>query len=112
MKKVTKEYLEEYVQDVGESEKRHYKYSSFYITIEHTITQEDVDKMAKWGDDASDFLNVRVTKSGMWDYNDGTEWDSTEYTKVESYQEFVPEVVIPEHYVTKYKYTTFEPVWE
>ena len=112
MKKVTKEYLEDYVQDVGESEKEHRKYSSFYITIEHTITQEDIDKMAKEGVDASDFLNVRVTKHGMWDDSWGTEWDSTEYKKEEPYQMLIPERVIPEHHVTIHKRIPFEPVWE
>lgn len=112
MKKVTKEYLEDYVRDVGGTEKEHRKYSSFYITLEHTIAQEDIDEMAKEGVGAGDLLSVRVTKHGMWDDSYGAEWDCVEYMKVEPYQELVPEVVIPEHYVTKYKQTTFEPVWE
>jgi len=48
----------------------------------------------------------------MWDDSNGTEWDSVSYEKVEEYQELVPEVVIPEHYVTKTRTQEFKPAWE
>lgn len=111
MKKITEEQLWEYVSEVGESEKEFREYSSFYITTSHTIRQPDVDDLAGEGLDASDFLNVLVSRNGMWDDSWGTDWDSTTYEKVEEYQELVPEVVIPEHYVTKYKTATFKPVF-
>lgn len=112
MKKVTKDVLLDYVTDVGELEKEHRKYSTSYCSVSHTITQEDVDCIAQGcREDASDFLGVNITRNGIWDDSYGTEWWSVEYAKMESYQELVPEVVIPEHYVTKYKQTPFEPVW-
>lgn len=112
MNKITAENLKEYVSDVGEFEKEHRKYSSFYCWVTHTFTQEDIDKLAEWGFDASDFLNVCVTMNGMWDDSNGTEWDSVDYCKVEEYQELVPEQVIPAHYVTKQKTEKFVPTWE
>ena len=113
MKKVTEDVLLDYVTDVGEFEKEHRKYSTFYCSVSHTITQKDVDCIAQGcREDASDFLGVNVTRNGMWDDSYGTEWESVEYSKVEEYKEFVPEVVIPEHYVTKYKTHPFDPVWD
>ena len=102
----------DYVSDVGEFEKEHRKYSSFYCTVSHTIKQEDIDALAEDDVDASDFLGVLITRNGTWDDSWGTEWDDTSYEKVEECQELVPEVVIPEHYVTKYKTKTFKPVFE
>lgn len=112
MKKITEQDLLDYVSDVGEFEKEHRKYSSFYCTVSHTIKQEDIDALAEDDVDASDFLGVLVTRNGTWDDSWGTEWDDTSYEKVEECQELVPEVVIPEHYVTKYKTKTFKPVFE
>lgn len=113
MRKVTEEEIIEYVREMGEFEKEHRKYSSFYCWANHTIKQEDVENIAKWYEaDASGFLNVNVSMSGLWDDSYGTEWNDIEYSKVEEYKEFVPEVVIPEHYVTKYKSHPFVPVWE
>ena len=112
MKKITENELLEYVSEVGEFEKEHRKYSSFYCTVNHTFTQNDIDELAKEGVDAADFLNVLVVRNGVWDDSYGTEWDSTIYEKVQEYQELIPEVVIPEHYVTKYKTSTFKPVFE
>lgn len=103
MKKITEQDLLEYVSDVGEFEKEHRKYSFFYCTVTHTITQEDIEALAEDEVDASDFLGVLITRNGTWDDSWGTEWDDTTYEKVEEYQELVPEVVIPEHYVTKVK---------
>jgi hypothetical protein len=111
MNKITEDYLLEYISDVGEFEKEHRKYSSFWCTVTHLITQEDVDALAEDDVDASDFLNVLVTRNGMWSDSDGTDWDSTTYEKLQEYQELVPEVVIPEHYVTKYKTSAFKPVF-
>jgi hypothetical protein len=112
MKKITEDYLLEYVSDVGEFEKEHRKYSSFYCTVTHTINQEDIEALAEDDVDASDFLGVLITRNGTWDDSWGTEWDETTYEKVQEYQELVPEVVIPEHYVTKYKTSAFKPVFE
>lgn len=112
MNKITEDYLLEYVSDVGEFEKEHRRYSSFYCTVSHTMKQEDIDALAGDDVDASDFLGVLITRNGTWDDSWGTEWDETTYEKVEEYQELVPEVVIPEHYVTKYKTKAFKPVFE
>lgn len=112
MKKITEQYLLEYVSDVGEFEKEHRKYSSFYCTVTHTITQTDIEELKEDDVDASDFLGVLITRNGIWDDSNGTDWDDTTYEKVEEYQELVPEVVIPEHYVTKYKTKAFKPVFE
>ena len=112
MNKITEQDLLEYVSDVGEFEKEHRKYSSFWCTVTHRITQEDIDALADDDIDASDFLNVLITRNGMWSDGDGTDWDETTYEKLQEYQELVPEVVIPEHYVTKYKTSAFKPVFE
>lgn len=112
MRKITEQDLLDYVSDVGEFEKEHRKYSSFYCTVSQTITQTDIEELKEDDLDASDFLGVRITRNGMWSDVDGTDWDDTTYEKVEEYQEIVPEVVIPEHYVTKYKTKTFKPVFE
>jgi len=111
MNKITEDYLLEYVSDVGEFEKEHRKYSSFYCTVTHRITQEDVEALAEDDVDASDFLNVLITRNGMWSDSDGTDWDSVTYEKLQEYQELVPEVVIAEHWVTKYKTSAFKPVF-
>lgn len=112
MNKITEDYLLEYVSDVGEFEKEHRKYSSFYCTVSHTMKQEDIDALAEDDVDASDFLGVLITRNGIWDDSNGTDWDGTTYEKLQEYQELVPEVVIPEHYVTKYKTSAFKPVFE
>ena len=112
MKKITEDYLLDYVSDVGEFEKEHRKYSSFYCMVTHRFTQEDIEALAEDDVDASDFLHVLVTRNGMWDDSNGTDWDETTYEKLQEYQELVPEVVIPEHYVTKYKTSAFKPVFE
>ena len=112
MNKITKEQLQDYVAEVGEFEKEHRKYSSFYCNATHILTQEDIDELAEDGMDATDFLNVCITLSGMWDDSNGTDWDSMDFYKVEEYQELVPEQIIPAHYVTKQKTEKFVPTWE
>lgn len=112
MNKITEGYLLEYISDVGEFEKEHRKYSSFYCTVSHTMKQEDIEALAEDDVDASDFLGVLITRNGTWDDSWGTEWDDTTYEKMQEYQELVPEVVIAEHYVTKYKTEAFKPVFE
>ena len=112
MNKITKEYLEDYVAELGEFETEHRKYSSFYATCSYTFKQADIDTLKAEDVDASDFLNVCITLNGMWDDSNGTEWDSMDFCKVEEYQELVPEVVIPAHYVTNWKTEVFVPVWE
>lgn len=111
MEKITEPQLKDYVADVGQFEKEHRKYSSFYCWTTHTFTQADIDELKEDGIDASDFLNVCVTMNGTWDDSWGTDWDSVDYCKVEEYQELVPEQVIPAHYITKTKTEEFDPVW-
>lgn len=112
MNKICEDVLLDYVSDVGEFEKEHRKGSSFWCTLTHTITEADVKELEEDDIDASDFLGVLITRNGMWDGNWGSDWNDTTYEKVEEYQELVPEVVIPEHYVTKYKTKAFKPVFE
>lgn len=106
--KISEAVLLEYVGEVGEFEKEHRKYSSFYCSVSHKITQHDIEVLAEYGD-ASDFLNVLVERQGTWDDSWGTEWDDTTYTLLESYEEVVPEVVIPAHTITKYRSKPFTP---
>lgn len=114
MRKITEQELLEYVSEVGEFSKEHRKYSSFYCTVTHTIDETDVKNLATVDGevDASDFLGVLITRNGTWDDSWGTEWDDTTYEKVEEYQELVPEVVIPEHFETRYRTSAFKPVFE
>ena len=112
MDKITKEYLEDYVADMGVFEKEHRKYSSFYCSTTYTITQTDIEELKNEGVDASDFLNVCVTLNGTWSDSDGCDWTDMDFCKVEEYQELVPEVVIPEHFITKQRAEVFVPVWE
>lgn len=112
MKKICEDVLLDYVSDVGQFEKEHRKGSSFWCTLTHTITEVDVKELAEDDVDASDFLGVLITRNGTRDDSWGSDWDDTTYEKVEEYQELVPEVVIPEHYVTKYKTSAFKPMFE
>lgn len=112
LRKITKKEIKEYVSEVGEWEKEHRKYSSFYCWSTHVFTQADIDELASEGIDASEFLGVMVTMNGMWDDSYGTEWDSIDYSKVEEYEEHVPEKVIPAHTVTRTRTEKFVPVWE
>lgn len=112
MNKICEDVLLDYVSDVGEFEKEHRKGPSSWCTLTHTITEADVKELAEDDVDASDFLGVLITRNGTWDDSWGTEWDDTTYEQVEEYQELVPEVVIPEHYVTRQKLSAFKPVFE
>lgn len=112
MKRITKEQIQEYVSDVGEFEKEHRKYSSFYATATHTFSQEDVDKLAEYDTDASELLGVTVTLSGYWDDSNGCEWVDVIFNKYEEYQELIPEVVIPAHYETKYREVPFDVTFD
>ncbi len=112
LRKITEEEIKEYVSEVGDFDKEHRKYSSFYCWSSLTFTQEHIDEFKEEGVDASQLLDVCVTMSGQWDDNWGTEWDSIDYCKVEEYQELVPEQIIPEHYVTKQRTTPFKPEFE
>lgn len=111
LNKITEAVLLEYVGEVGDFEKEHRKGSSFYCSLNYTITQDDIDELAEWGD-ASDFLDVRISRNGYWDDNWGTDWSDTTYEKLERYEEHVPEVVIPAHTVTKYRTKPFTPEFE
>ena len=112
MNKITKDCLQEYVSDLGEFEKEHRKYGSFYASCTYTFKQADIDTLKEEDVDASDFLNVCVTLNGYWSECDGCEWDSMDFCKVEEYEELVPEQIIPAHYVTNWKTEVFVPVWE
>lgn len=109
--KITKEQLVDYVAEVGEFEKEHRKYSSFYCWSTHLITEQDVKVLAEEGVDASDFLGVLVTLNGMWDDSYGTEWDDPEFSKMEEYEELVPEQIIPAHTVKKQRTEKFDYKW-
>lgn len=113
LRKITEEEIKDYVSEVGEFEKDHRKGSSFWCWATHTFNEADIKDLRETDCvDASDFLGVCVTLSGMWDDNWGTEWDEVTYSKVEEYQELVPEQIIPEHYVTKQRTTPFKPEFE
>ena len=112
MNKITKDYLEEYISELGEMETEHRRGSTFFANCSHTFTQTDIEELKQEGVDASDFLSVCVTLSGIYDDNNGCDWDSMDFCKVEEYQELVPEQVIPAHYVTKQKTEKFVPTWE
>lgn len=113
MAKVTEEDIKEVVLEVGKMEKEHRRGSTFYASISHVITQEDVDFISEeWERDATDFLGIQVVLSGIYDDNYGFDDLDIEYYKVEEYQELVPEKVIPAHYVNKAKTEPFVPEWE
>lgn len=110
--KITKEQLIDYVAEEGEFQKEHRKYSSFYCWASHKFTQQDIDTLKEDGIDASELIGVLVTLNGTWDDSWGTEWDDMAFEKVEEYEEFVPEQIIPEHYVTKTKTVPVKLVFE
>lgn len=113
MRKITEEEIEDYVQDVGKMEREHRRGSTFHASVAHIFTQEDVDWISEqWDADAAGFLGAQVGLHGI--YNDDYGWDELDisYQKVEEHQVLVPEVVIPEHYVTEYKTYPFDPVWD
>ena len=112
MDKITKEYLEDYVAELGDMETEHRRGGTFYANCSYTFKQADIDTLKDEDVDASDFLNVCVTLNGYYDDNNGCDWNSMDFCKVEEYQELVPKVVIPAHYVTKQKTEVFVPVWE
>ncbi len=110
--KITKDYLEEYVSELGEMETEHRKGSTFYASSSYTFKQADIDTLKDEGIDASDFLNVCITLNGMWDDSYGTEWDSMDFYKVEEYEELVPEQIIPARTVRKQRTEKFDYKWE
>lgn len=112
MNKITKEYLQDYVSELGEFETEHRKGSSFYASCSYTLKQDDIDTLKNEGVDASDFLNVCITLNGDWSDDWGCEWHDMDFCKVEEYQELVPEQIIPEHFITKQRTEVFVPVWE
>lgn len=107
MERITKEQIQDYVSEVGEFDKEHRKYGSFYATATHTFKQEDVDELAEHLEvDASELLGVTVTLNGYWSDSDGCDWNDMSFNKYEEYQELIPEVVVPAHYITKYREIT------
>lgn len=112
LRKITEEEIKDYVSECGDFDKEHRKGSSFWAWVEYTFKQEDIDSLAEDDNiDASEFLGVSVTLNGTWDDNWGCEWDEVTYSKVEKYEELVPEQIIPEHIVTKTRTTSFVPVF-
>lgn len=112
MKKITEEQIKDFVKRNGVFEKEHRKGSSFYCWSDHTFTEKDIELLKEREMDASDFLNIRVLLSGMWDDNWGTDWTDIDYYRVETVQKLIPEQVIPAHYVTESVETGFKPVWQ
>ena len=112
MKRITKEQIEEYVSELVDFEKEHRKYSLFYCTATYTFKQEDIDTLAEEDTDASELLGVTVTLNGYWDDSNGREREDMYFNKYEEYQELVPEVVIPAHYVTKHREVPFTANFE
>lgn len=112
MSKITKEYLQEYVQELGNMETEHRKGSTFYASCSHTFKQADIDTLKDEGIDISEFLNVCVTLSGIYDDWDGCDWNSMDFYKVEEYEEFIPEQIIPAHTVKKQRTEKFDYKWE
>ena len=112
MNKITKQYLEEYVSELGKMETEHRRGSTFYANCSYTFKQADIDTLKDEEVDASDFLNVCVTLSGYYDDSNGTEWDSMDFCKVEEYEELVPEQIIPAHTVKKQRTEKFDYKWE
>lgn len=111
MNKITKEYLQEYVFELGDIETEHRKGSTFYANCSYTFKQADIDTLKDEGVDASDFLNVCVTLNGIYDDWNGCDWDSMDFYKVEEYDEVVPEQTIPEHVVKKQRTEKFDYKW-
>lgn len=103
MKKITKQELVEYVEEVGEMTKEHRRGSNFYANVYHEVTAEDVKTLAKDDIDASFLLDHAVNLNGIWDDDYGCDrWD-VEIAKIERYEETIPEKIIPAHTVTRTK---------
>lgn len=106
--KITKEYLQEYLFELGGIKTEHRKGSTFYANCSYTFKQADIDILKDEGVDASDFLNVCVTLNGIYDdWRNGCDWDSMDFYKVEEYDE-----VVPEHTVKKQRTEKFDYKWE
>lgn len=112
MERITEEQIQDYVSGVGEFEKEHRKYSSFYATATHTFEEKDIEYLYKHGIDASELLGITITLSGYWDDLNGCEWEDIQFNKYEEYQELIPEVVIPAHYETKYREVPFDVTFD
>lgn len=110
--KITKDYLEEYVSELGEHEHEHRKGSTFYASCSYVLKQADIDTLKEEGVDASDFLNICVTLNGIYDDWNGIDWDSMDFCKVQEYEELVPEQIIPAHTVKKQRTEKFDYKWE
>ena len=101
MKRVSKQDIYDYISDVADIETEHRKGSTFYANASHTFGEEDIESMKDYGVDGSELIGLTVHLSGYWSEYDGCEWDMMDIRKYEDYEEFVPEVVIPAHYVPK-----------
>ena len=112
MRKITKKELIEYVEENGDMEKEHRKYSEFYVTVTYVFEEDDLRYFTDKGIDVKRFINTRVKLHGMWSDSYGCEWDDVEFYDVEYYEELVPEVVIPAHSVIKERCTKYIPEWD
>lgn len=111
MRKITEQEMQDYVAEVGEFEKEHRKYASFFATACLLFKEEHIEELKEEGLDASQLLGVGVILSGVRDDSNGAEWESVSYERVEQWEELVPEQIIPAHYVTKEKTSPFKPDW-
>ena len=112
MNKITKQEVEDFVSDLGEITTEHRRGSTFYASCSYTFKQNDIDELKSEDIDASDFLNVNVTLNGIYDDYHGCEWNSMDFHKIEEYEEFIPEQVIPAHTVVKQRAEKFDYKWE
>lgn len=112
MKKITKQELIEYVEEVGVMTKEHRRGSNFYANIYHEINAEDVKILAEDGIDSSFLLNHAVNLNGIYDDDYGCDGWDVEIAKIERYEETIPEKIIPAHTVTRTKTTPVKIVFD
>ena len=102
MERVSKQDIYDYISDVADIETEHRKGSTFYASASHTFNDQDIESLKDSYDvDGSELLGLTIYLYGYWSEYDGYEWNSMSIAKYEDYEEFVPEVVIPAHYITK-----------
>lgn len=113
MKKITKQELIEYVEEMGEWTKEHRRSSTFYTNVYHEVTAEDVKILAEDDNiDASFLLDHAVNLNGIWDADYGCDGWDVEIAKIERYEETIPEKIIPAHTVTRTKTTPVKIVFD
>lgn len=110
--RITREQIVDWVTEVGDWEKEHRRGATFYTWINYTFTSDDVESYKKDGIDASELLDVVVNLNGTWDDDWGFELSDITYHKVIETKEFVPEKIIPAHYISKFKNENVDLVFE